>query len=706
MQRRNQLFRALIILALVVLAVYYLIPTAQTLVLNKELNERITAMSDKSGISSTLLKDKIFQMDYDLASDIRHREEVDPQVRNELASEVQSMRGDFYKGFADAQNGAIKLGLDLQGGMYLVLEVDVVELMDHLARDNQSKEYKELTATIKEQLEDPTADFKTVVMGTFEAKGVPLAKYFGDPNQSDEFIFSQLMDEAEKAVVRARTILANRVDQFGVSEPSITIQGERRILMELPGIQDPARAHSLIGRTALLEFKLVAPVEVTVKVLEDLDKLLANSEDVEAFGDEAVMDAPETADAEATPEDAQLSAVEDEIFGAPETMQDATADTGNADLIDDMFAAEDEEAAADTAITLDKEHPFTSLLTSVDRQIIVSERNVNMVKRFLSREEVQNAIPSEWEFLWGNKAVEREGQTFHWLYLVASRASLTGDALEEASVNYNSGSNDPGRAGEAIVNLSMKREGAREFARITEANVGEHLSIVLDDKVHMAPRINTRIPNGQAIIEGMESMEEAEDLMIVLNSGSLPAPVQIDEERTVGPSLGADSIKKGAYSALIGLALVIVFMAIYYRFSGLVADIALLLNLLFMMAVLAGFSFTLTLPGIAGIILTVGMAVDANVLIFERIREELRSGKTVWNSIQMGYGRAFVTIMDANVTTLIAAVVLYQFGTGPIKGFALTLMIGIVASMFTALVVTRAIFDWYTTTRTVKNLSI
>jgi len=252
----------------------------------------------------------------------------------------------------------------------------------------------------------------------------------------------------------------------------------------------------------------------------------------------------------------------------------------------------------------------------------------------------------------------------------------------------------------------MKREGARRFARVTENNVGELLAIVLDGKVHMAPNIRVRIPDGRAIIEGSDSVEEANDLTIVLRAGALPAPVEIIEERTVGPSLGADSIKAGAFSAIIGLVIVMIFMLFYYKGSGVIADIALILNILFLMAVLGGFGFTLTLPGIAGIILTIGMAVDANVLIFERIREELRAGKTVWNAIKNGYDRAMITILDANVTTAIAGLVLYQFGSGPLRGFALTLIIGIVASMFTALVVSRAIFDWITDTKSVKKLSI
>ncbi len=262
------------------------------------------------------------------------------------------------------------------------------------------------------------------------------------------------------------------------------------------------------------------------------------------------------------------------------------------------------------------------------------------------------------------------------------------------------------RAGQAEVHLTLNSEGGKKFARITGANVGKFLAIVLDNKVASAPRIKEKIPSGTARIDGLDDIQEAKDLQIVLRAGALPARLESIEERTVGPSLGKDSIHKGQYSAMIGLALVIIFMVIYYKLSGAIADVALILNIIFVMAVLAAFHATLTLPGVAGIILTIGMAVDANVLIFERIREELRSGKTIRAAIDAGYGRAFITILDANITTLLTAIVLYQFGTGPIQGFAVTLMIGIIASMFTAIVVTRFIFDYITSKHELKQLSI
>ena len=277
--------------------------------------------------------------------------------------------------------------------------------------------------------------------------------------------------------------------------------------------------------------------------------------------------------------------------------------------------------------------------------------------------------------------------------------------LSDASVQISGGGSSL-NAGSPYVSMELNNEGARIFSKVTGMNVGRQLAIVLDGKVASAPTIQVKITTGSAMIEGQFSMDEAKDLALILRAGALPAPLYSITENTVGPSLGRDSIRKGSNSALIGLLLVVLFMVVYYRLSGLVADFALLLNIVFVFAVMAGFHATLTLPGIAGIILTVGMAVDANVLIFERIREELASGKTVRSAIDAGYNRAFTTILDANITTLITAVVLYSFGTGPIKGFALTLSIGIIASMFTAIVVTRLIFDIVTSRYAVKKLSI
>ena len=265
---------------------------------------------------------------------------------------------------------------------------------------------------------------------------------------------------------------------------------------------------------------------------------------------------------------------------------------------------------------------------------------------------------------------------------------------------------DPTSIGKYEVSLTFSDDGARIFSRVTGANIGKRLAIILDNKVFLAPSLRVKISDGHARITGLDKMSEAKDLAIVLKAGALPAPVTILGEQTVGPSLGVDSIRAGSYSALVGLILVIIFMAFYYKLSGFVANLALVLNIVFIMAIMAYFHATLTLPGIAGIILTMGMAVDANVLIYERIREELRRGKTVRASIEVGYGKAFITILDANVTTFIAGLVLYTYGSGPVQGFALTLMIGIVASMFTAIIVSRVIFDYSLSKFSINRLSI
>jgi len=285
-------------------------------------------------------------------------------------------------------------------------------------------------------------------------------------------------------------------------------------------------------------------------------------------------------------------------------------------------------------------------------------------------------------------------------YVLKRRVVLTGDLLTDARVNIDQRYNEP------YVSMQFSTLGARKFAKLTAENVGKRMAIILDGNVYSAPVIRSRIGGGRAQITGRFSMEEAKDLAIVLRAGALPARVKVLEERTVGPSLGADSIAAGKMSMVVGFTLVVIFMAIYYRLFGVIADLALFLNLLLILGGLAAFGATLTLPGIAGMILTVGMAVDANVIIFERIREELRLGKSPHGAVEGGFAKAFSTILDANITTLIAALVLFQFGTGPVKGFAVTLSLGVVASMFTAIFCTRALYDGYLATREVKALSI
>ncbi len=475
----------------------------------------------------------------------------------------------------------INLGLDLQGGIHLVLGVDVdkaveaqVERAGDTARAELEKRGIGVTRVERRGTAELTIQFASPQSWDAAVKTIDEVLSVFDRKEADQAAGRlglalkprEVANIRELAVRQGLETIRNRVDQFGVAEPSIQQQGENRILVQLPGVQDPARAKALIGKTALLEFKLV-----------------------------------------------------------------------------------DERVDAETALRTGPP-PGTEILYQrrVDKQ---------------TREE--RKVP----------------------FLVQKKAPITGRDVATARVSIDQNTSEP------YVSVDFNAAGARAFSELTDANVGKRLAIVLDGNVHSAPQIRERIPSGRAQITGGFSTDEATDLAIVLRAGALPAPVQVLEERTVGPSLGADSIRQGIIAILASTALVFLFMLVYYRLSGLVADVALGLNLLLLMATMAGFHATLTLPGIAGIALTIGMAVDTNILIFERIREELRAGKTVRGAIDAGFARAFKTVIDTHVTVLVSGLILFQFGTGPVKGFAVTLMIGIAVSLFTAVFFTRLIFD-------------
>ena len=489
----------------------------------------------------------------------------------------------------------LNLGLDLQGGIHLVLGVDVDKVLEsqveRAAADIRgSLEKKGIgvaqaarqgTMEMVVQLASPQSwnDALTVLneFPAFDRKST---------DQSAGRILLALREreaatQRDLAVRQALETIRNRVDEFGVAEPTIQQQGENRILVQLPGIQDPERAKALIGKIALLEFKM-------------LD---------------------------------ERTSVEDALAGrVPETSE------------------------------------------------VLYQRRVDKETK------VERKIP----------------------YVVQKRTLLAGAELNRAEVQA-----DPNSPGNWQVAIEFNAVGTRIFGEITEQNVGKLLAIILDGNVNSAPRINERIPGGRAVITGQFSIEDARDLVIVLRAGALPAPVKILEERSVGPSLGADSIRQGMLAIIASALVVFVFMLVYYRLSGLIADVALGLNLVILLATMAGFHATLTLPGIAGIALTIGMAVDTNILIFERIREEFRTGKTIRAAIDAGFSRAFRTVVDTHVTVLVSAAILYNFGTGPVKGFAVSLAIGIAASLFTAVFFTRLIFDLlYTGRRRIQTLSV
>jgi preprotein translocase subunit SecD len=490
----------------------------------------------------------------------------------------------------------IHLGLDLQGGMHLVLGVDadkavesrldtIVDQAEDLLREKDvifkrvdRSSGERIVITVYDEEAGVAADalmadnFPSLEAMTLTAEGGYIQKNYRMSNSEIEAV-------REYAVRQALETLRNRVDQFGVSEPTLQRQEGNRILIQLPGVKDPQRAIDLLGKTARLEFKM----------------LMEN----------------------ANPQDA-----------------------------------------------------------------------------------VAGKLPPGGQLLYERRVDTRSGTVSEIPIVVEDKTVLTGDLLSNAQVRIDNRFNDP------YVAIDFNAVGAKRFDQITAANVGKRMAIVLDDTVYSAPVIRERISGGSAQISGNFTEQEATDLAIVLRAGSLPAPVQILENRTVGPSLGQDSINQGILSVLIGGLLVVVAMLIYYKLSGLVANVVLVLNVIFILAMLTIFGATLTLPGIAGIVLTIGMAVDANVLIFERIREEIRLGRTPRAALEAGYEKAKLTIIDANVTTLIAALVLFQFGTGPVKGFAVTLTVGIISSLFTAVIVSRLIFDYFLSRRKVDRLSI
>jgi len=476
-------------------------------------------------------------------------------------------------------------------------------------------------------------------------------------------------DEAADAGDRALEVIRNRVDQFGVFEPVIQKVGRDRILIQLPGA-DRERAKNLIGQTAQLEFQLVQEERATYDALKALD-------DKQKAGPGA--DTGRAAQAETAPK------VNSDTSGLKALLDTAREDTGMA------------------AVGEAEEGTLLGFVRTIGGDFGVDDRDYPEFKMLLER--ARSYWPGGYEFLFGPSEAH-EGSPVRRLYMLKVEPEMLGSAIKDARPAPYQGS-EPGLANTWIVSLKLGRKDAAVFAQVTGRNIGRRLAIVLDNVVKSAPVIQSRIPDGNAMITTNEvNPDESRDLAIVLRSGALPAPVNIVEERSVGASLGSDSIRRGILASLIGALAVVVFMVIYYSVAGVLADFALVFNIFFLLAILAGLRATMTLPGLAAMALTIGMAVDANVLVFERIREELRWGKTVMAAVDSGYDRAFVTIIDANATTIITAIALYFVGSGPIRGFATTLAAGLVINVITAVFLTRFIFDWWLTRFEVKKLRI
>lgn len=628
-------FRLIIIVAAIALAIYLLYPT-------------YLDYQNSSDIKQTLSskREQLRQSSQDLT-----KSQLDRLLRATEDS-ILAANPDIVKN----REKRIKLGLDLQGGMRVVLEVNTGKLLEKLAK-NPDEIFRTVLAEAQAESERTDESVVDLVAKKLSEKGIRLSRYFGTIRDEDSEILSDLNDNAEDAVNRAVEIIRNRVDQYGVSEPSIQRQGSRRIIVELPGVAREEEAKKLLQGTALLEFRIVREPDFTFPIMQKIDDVLAGK-----VLDTATV-AAEDKKTESTPTDTSVAS------------NDTTKPEG--ELSEEEFR---------------KQHPFFSIALldpqgrSADAYVKAEDRN--KIEMILNRPDVQKVIPNNVEFKFqARPQKDGSGNEFYIMYLVNKDPELTGGVITDATANIDPNTSAP------IVTMTMNSEGATEWARITGANVNKRIAIMLDGGIFSAPVVKGKIPGGRSQIEGMADLNEAKLLEIVLKAGALPAPVDIIEERSVGPSLGEDSINKGLLSVILGYVIVGFFMIIYYRKAGTIAAAALIFTILFILGVLAGFNATLTLPGIAGIILTIGMAVDANVLIFERIREEMATGKTIKASIDSGFSRAYSAIIDSNITTFFTGIILYQFGTGPIQGFALTLMIGIAASLFSALVITRLILD-------------
>lgn len=560
----------------------------------------------------------------------------------------QQFRQENFAKLRELEEKSLKLGLDLLGGMHVTLEVRVEALVRELARETDET-FEEVMVVADRRSATEGIPFIDAFVDEFEARDpdARLSRYFRNDDEgvtrrsTNVEVANYLRGESNSAVSRAIEIIRDRVDRYGVTEPSIQKQGSRRVIVEMPGVDDPERVRKLLKGTARLEFRLMTDPDDVRRSVQAL---------IQQF-EEEVTD---------------------------------TADVAPADTSLDIAELLEEDATAGNKLL--------EVMNPIGQGVVfgaVSERDTAAVNALLAQTEARTLLPPGTELMYTSSPVSAEaGTEIYYLLGVRDVVEMTGEVIEDARVDFDPITNAP------EVTMTMNSEGARTWARLTGANVGKQVAIVLDGVVYSYPVVNERITGGRSNISGLDSQAEAEDIVTILKSGALPAPVEIVEERTVGPSLGRASIRAGFMSVMVGLVIVALFMIVYYRTGGVIADLALIINIIFILGILAGFQATLTLPGIAGIVLTIGMAVDANVLIFERIREEQRAGKTVRAAIDGGYSKALSAIFDANITTFFVGAILYSFGVGPIQGFAVTLMAGILASMFSAIVFTRVICDY------------
>ena len=581
--------------------------------------------------------------------------------------------GNTYK---QVQNKEINLGLDLKGGMNVMLQVQLEDLVKALAGDNRTPEFEKAVALAKQRSVNSQSDFITLFGEAWKevGGGQRLSSIFGtidmagriNPETSDEQVLTVLKEESESAVSNSFNVLRNRIDRFGVTQPSIQKLGNTgRILVELPGVKEPERVRKLLQGTASLEFWTTYYASEIAPYLEEANAVLAQSL------------------AEDTP--------------AAEVKAEET--TASDDIVSQELKAQGTSADEASVEAYKKANPLFAVLSPSgfrDNACIgfAAAADTALINKYLARPEVAAVFPAEFKAMWTVKSSDfiQDNNIYDLVAIKASsrdgKAPLDGGYVTDARVEYNDR-----QGGEPSVSMTMNAEGANVWARLTKENVGRQIAIVLDGTVYSYPNVLNEISGGVSSITGHFSIEEATDLTNVLKSGKLPAPATIVQEQVVGPSLGAASIRAGLISFIIAFLLVLIYMIFFYKGAGLAADAALLTNVILLFGVLSAFGAVLTLPGIAGLVLTLGMAVDANVIIYERVKEELKAGKGLGKAIHDGYSNAYSAIIDGQVTTLLTGLVLFFFGSGPIKGFATTLIIGIITSVLTSIFITRIIFD-------------
>ena len=638
--------------------------TAVTAIQNKKAAQRAEQIAMAADLNAIAEADRAFYLD---------------SIRKiETRRYTDSISGEkVYLGysFKQVQNQEINLGLDLKGGMNVMLQVQLEDLVRALAGGNQTPEFQKAISLAKERSVNSQSDFITLFAEAWKevAPGTRLAQIFGTyemrdrikPESTDEQVITVIKEEAESAVANSFNVLRNRIDRFGVTQPSIQKIGNTgRILVELPGVKEPERVRKLLQGTASLEFWPTFTYDEMASYLDEANTRLAE-----------ILSAGETAapEAEAAPE--ATDAVSQELQA-----QNAASEDAN------MAAAR-------------KANPLYAILSPSGMRgnaciAFAAAADTAQINKYLHMPEIEAVFPAEFRPMWSvQPSSYMQSDNIYELVAIKAtsrdgKAPLDGGVVTDAHVDY-----DQRRGGNPGVSMTMNAEGANIWARLTKENIGRQVAIVLDGTVYSYPTVQTEITGGSSSITGNFTIDEATDLTNVLKSGKLPAPATIVQEQVVGPSLGAESIRAGLISFLIAFCAVLLYMLIFYKGAGIAADVALLSNVVLLFGTLSAFGAVLTLPGIAGLVLTLGMAVDANVIIYERIKEELKAGKGLGKAVADGYKNAYSAIIDGQVTTLLTGIVLFFFGSGPIKGFATTLIIGIITSMFTAIFVTRLIFE-------------